>query len=135
MRLVICSALCVFLAFQVYLFSSFSVLSGILTGNFKGEPSMSLPVSNHYAHYSQPATESISWTQKGGWVVKGKGSIKEQDIDRLLLEMVEKSKSEERKPVLQIRIPANASPGVFVGLTKRMERAGISQFRLAVTKH
>lgn len=127
-RLVTYSVFGVFLAVQIYLFSSFSILSGIIRDN----PKMSLPVAERTKLVHYEISENISWTQKGGWVVAGKGPIKDRDIDSFLRDMVEQSKSEGLVPRLRIRIPADASPRVFVNLTRRMQDAGVQEFCLAV---
>jgi hypothetical protein len=99
-------------------------------------PRMSLPVAKNASRFSCGGHyENISWTQKGGWVVSGKGKVKDQDLDQFLSDAVKRSMGRHVIPGMRVRIPANAPAGIFVNLTKRMEKAGVVQVRVAVFEH
>lgn len=96
-------------------------------------PRMALPVAkNAHRYCSGGYIENISWTQKGGWVVSGIGPVRDQDLDQVLSGAVQRSLENGLTPGLRVRIPANAPAGIFVNLTKRMERSGVLNVRVAV---
>lgn len=104
--------------------------------NEKDYPAMQLPVASRFSKgccYGVDHT-SISWTQKGGWTVRGAGKLKDEDLDAFLKSEVERHKEKGNVPGMRVRIPANAPAGVFVNLAKRMERAGVVQIRVAVVE-
>lgn len=98
-------------------------------------PRMNLPVAKNGKTCCYGVNYgSISWTQKGGWTVYGKGKISDQDLDQFLRDEVERHKGRGNLPGLRVRIPADAPAAVFVGLTKRMEQAGIYRVHVAVVE-
>jgi hypothetical protein len=103
--------------------------------NEKDYPAMQLPVAKYSKrHCSSVYYENISWTQKGGWTVYGVGKVKDEDLDQFLKSEVERHNQKGNLPGMRVRIPANAPAGVFVDLTKRMEKAGVVQVRVAVVE-
>lgn len=102
--------------------------------NDKDYPAMRLPVASHAKNSGCIYYENISWTQKGGWTVYGIGKVKDEDLDQFLKSEVERHNQKGNLPGMRVRIPANAPAGVFVNLTKRMEKAGVVQVRVAVVE-
>lgn len=99
-------------------------------------PRMPLPVASNAKrhHCGGWGYENISWTAKGGWMMLGKGEVKDQDLDHILRSSVEQSEASGFIPGVRVRIPADASAGIFVNLTRRMERAGVQVVRVAVVE-
>lgn len=96
-------------------------------------PRMPLPVAKNASNFCGGGHyENISWTENGGWVLSGTGKVKYQDLDHFMMRAVERCRGRNEIPGMRVRIPANAPAGIFVNLTKRMERAGVVQVRVAV---
>ena len=98
-------------------------------------PRMKLPVAKNSSRHSGCVYyKSISWTRTGGWTVSGIGKMRDEDLDQFLKSEVEKHNENGTLPGLRVRIPADAPAAVFVGLTKRMEKAGMERVHVAYVK-
>lgn len=97
-------------------------------------PRMELPVaSNALVCSDLPTDEVLSWSEEDGWIAMGVGEIPDDQLEQYLRDCMENS-SLGRQPVVRVRIPPDAPARHMMHVTTCMERAGVQNFKVAVTQ-
>ena len=98
-------------------------------------PRMELPVASEGEMWCCGHSHAdLSWTREGGWVASGVGTIRTEDLEAFLRTTAERWQGRGYVARMRVRVPGDAPAKHFVYFTKCMERAGISELRVAVVR-
>lgn len=98
-------------------------------------PRIPLPTAtNSYSVDSQHRIEVLTWTKGGGWVAEGYGSIRDEEIDMYLQNVVERSQTQKWTPEMRLRVPSDAPAKHFLSMARSAEHAGISVLLVGVRR-
>ena len=98
-------------------------------------PRIPLPTAtNSYSVDSQHRIEELTWTEGGGWVAEGYGSIRDEEIAIYLRNVVERCQTQKWTPEVRLRVPSDAAADHFMSMARSAEQAGISVLLIAVCR-
>ena len=96
-------------------------------------PRMQLPTASKARDIDMDhGIQTLSWTEKRGWVADGVGAIRDEQLDTYLKKTVERDQGQGWRPAVRIRVPADAPARHFVNLATHAQRAGIAFILVAV---